>query len=51
LAARVRNWLEEAKMRELYFQNPGFGFAVMRLITTRLLEDAALYRDGQPARA
>ncbi len=43
--------LEEARVRELYFQNPGFGFAVMRLITTRLLEDASLYRDGRPARA
>ena len=42
--------LEETKVRELYFQNPAFGFAVMRLITTRLLEDAALFRDGQPAR-
>jgi hypothetical protein len=43
--------LEEAKVRELYFQNPAFGFAVMRLITMRLLEDAALYREGQSARA
>jgi CRP/FNR family transcriptional regulator, cyclic AMP receptor protein len=32
--------LSEAKARELYFQNPGFGFAVLRLITMRLLENA-----------
>jgi CRP/FNR family cyclic AMP-dependent transcriptional regulator len=29
--------LSEAKARELYFQNPSFGFAVLRLITMRLL--------------
>ena len=43
--------LDEAKVRELYFQNPAFGFAVMRLITMRLLEDAALYRGSRPAQA
>ena len=32
--------LSEAKARELYFQNPRFGFAVLRLITLRLLGNA-----------
>ncbi len=42
--------LSEAKARELYFQDPGFAFAILRLITMRLLERAgrhdALSRDG-----
>jgi CRP/FNR family transcriptional regulator, cyclic AMP receptor protein len=33
--------LSEAQARELYFQNPSFGFGVLRLITMRLLENAA----------
>lgn len=32
--------LSEAKARELYFQDPSFGFAVLRLITMRLLAHA-----------
>lgn len=43
--------LAEAKVRELYFQNPAFGFGVMRLITLRLLEDAGLYGEIRPASA
>ena len=35
--------LSEAKARELYFQNPKFGFAVLRLITMRLVENAGRY--------
>lgn len=41
--------LGEAKARELYFQNPAFGFAVMRLIIQRLLEDAGLDGERGPA--
>ena len=37
--------LNEAKARELYFQNPSFGFAVLRLITMRLLENARGYAE------
>jgi len=29
-----------AKAHELYFQNPGFGFAILRLIIARLLDNA-----------
>lgn len=35
--------LSEAKARELYFQDPGFAFAILRLITMRLLENAGRY--------
>jgi CRP/FNR family cyclic AMP-dependent transcriptional regulator len=35
--------LSEAKARELYFQDPGFAFALLRLITMRLLERAWRY--------
>jgi hypothetical protein len=31
--------LSEAKAKQLYFQDPSFGFAVLRLIIRRLLED------------
>jgi CRP-like cAMP-binding protein len=31
--------LTESKTRELYFQNPAFGYAVMQLIVGRLLEN------------
>lgn len=31
--------LTERKTRELYFQNPAFGYAVMQLIIRRLLEN------------
>jgi len=47
--------LGEAKARELYFQNPRFGFAVLRLITMRLLENAPRYDadrlSGRPSAA
>ena len=39
--------LSEAKARELYFQNPGFGFAVLRLITMRLLGNAGGYAEDR----
>jgi CRP-like cAMP-binding protein len=29
------------KVRELYYQNPDFGFFIVGLITRRLMEDAA----------
>lgn len=32
-------FLTDAKMQELYYQNPAFGFTLLRLITGRLLED------------
>jgi CRP/FNR family cyclic AMP-dependent transcriptional regulator len=38
-------YLSEAKARELYFQNPRFGFAVLRLITMRLLGNARGYAE------
>ena len=38
--------LSEAKARELYFQDPGFAFAVLRIITGRLLENAGRYGAG-----
>jgi hypothetical protein len=38
--------LSETKARELYFQDPGFAFAVLRIITVRLLENAERYRAG-----
>ena len=31
--------LTEAKAKEIYFQNPAFGYAVLRIIISRLLED------------
>jgi hypothetical protein len=31
--------LTERKTKELYFQNPAFGYAVMQLIIGRLLEN------------
>lgn len=34
--------LAEDKTKELYFQNPSFGYAVIRLIIMRLLENAPL---------
>lgn len=41
--------LSEAKARELYFQNPNFGFAVLRLVTMRLLENTGrAVQDRQP---
>jgi len=44
--------LSEAKARELYFQDPGFAFAILRLITVRLLERAGHYGGvGQEAAA
>jgi CRP/FNR family transcriptional regulator, cyclic AMP receptor protein len=36
--------LSKTKARELYFHNPSFGFAVLRLITMRLLGNA----EGNP---
>jgi len=42
--------LSEAKARELYFQDPGFAFAVLRIITMRLLENAERYAAGGHAR-
>jgi hypothetical protein len=35
--------LRESQVKKLYYQDPGFGFAILRLITGRLLED---YRIG-----
>jgi CRP/FNR family cyclic AMP-dependent transcriptional regulator len=34
--------LTEAKAKEIYFQNPAFGYAILRIIITRLLEDLRL---------
>jgi len=34
--------LAEEKAKQLYFQNPSFGYAVIRLIIMRLIEDAHL---------
>jgi len=36
--------LTEAKAKEIYFQNPAFGYAVLRIIITRLLEDLRVSR-------
>ena len=36
--------LSAAKIQELYFQNPTFGFTLLRLITGRLLENMELAR-------
>jgi hypothetical protein len=33
-----------SKVKQLYYQNPSFGFAVIRLIIGRLLEDIDLLR-------
>jgi len=35
--------LGEQKAKELYFQNPSFGYAVIRLIILRLLENARVF--------
>jgi len=35
--------LTEAKAKQLYFQDPSFGFAVLRLIVRRLLEDVQYF--------
>jgi len=35
--------LAEDKAKELYFQNPSFGYAVIRLIIMRLLENARVF--------
>lgn len=43
--------LSEAKARELYFQNPSFGFAVLRLITMRLLEHTTRYAEDRKSSA
>jgi CRP/FNR family cyclic AMP-dependent transcriptional regulator len=32
--------LSESKAKQVYFQDPSFGFAVLRLITTRLIRDS-----------
>jgi CRP-like cAMP-binding protein len=32
--------ISAAKVRELYYQNPDFGFFIVGLITRRLMEDA-----------
>jgi hypothetical protein len=34
--------MSESKVKQLYYQNPSFGFAVIRLIVGRLLEDINL---------
>lgn len=34
--------ISESKVKQLYYQNPAFGFAVIRLIISRLLEDIDL---------
>jgi len=36
------------QFRELYFQNPQFGFAVLRLIVARLYESAEVSRQAKP---
>jgi CRP/FNR family transcriptional regulator, cyclic AMP receptor protein len=36
--------MSESKAKQLYFQNPSFGFAVLQLITGRLLENMQLMR-------
>jgi CRP-like cAMP-binding protein len=33
--------IDADKVRELYYQNPDFGFFIVDLITRRLMEDAA----------
>jgi CRP-like cAMP-binding protein len=38
--------ISESRTKQLYFQNPAFGFAVMKVVIGRLLENAALQ---QPA--
>jgi CRP/FNR family transcriptional regulator, cyclic AMP receptor protein len=40
--------LTEAKAKEIYFQNPAFGYAVLRIIITRLLEDLGHRKREQP---
>jgi hypothetical protein len=37
--------LSESTAKQLYFQDPAFGFAVVRLITARLVEDIRRYPD------
>ena len=34
--------LSEVKAKELYFQNPSFGYAVLQIIISRLLENVTL---------
>jgi hypothetical protein len=36
--------MSESRVKQLYYQNPSFGFAVIRLIIGRLLEDINLLR-------
>ncbi len=42
--------LSAAKIQELYYQNPTFGFTLLRLITARLLENIELMRATDGAR-
>ena len=37
------------QFKELYFQNPQFGFAVLRLIVARLYDNAELARRAEPS--
>lgn len=41
--------ITEAKAKEIYFQNPAFGYAVFRIVITRLLEDLRLSRHENSA--
>jgi CRP/FNR family transcriptional regulator, cyclic AMP receptor protein len=43
--------LTEAKAKEIYFQNPAFGYAILRIIITRLLEDLRISRHENSALA
>jgi len=38
--------LSDIKAKELYFQNPSFGYAVLQIITGRLLENMNLSTDS-----
>jgi CRP-like cAMP-binding protein len=42
--------LSERKALELYYQNPSFGYAVLQLIITRLLENQQLASPATPSR-
>jgi hypothetical protein len=37
------------EVRQLFFQNPRFGFYFLRLVSQRLFEDVALLEHGGPA--
>jgi hypothetical protein len=41
--------LTETKAKEIYFQNPAFGYAVLQMVIARLMENVSLSRTARPA--